>query len=131
MKIGAGGKAQVRPNLTTNDTVGGSTTFDNITPSGYSFAEIALPIISNGFLSAFSSGGAGYNNIRRPIAYKAYIKGDTPHYEAADGKSFGCGGSASISYRGNTIDIDKLTSWGFGNGYQGCVILRYFNPDKI
>lgn len=112
--IGAGGMAQVVDSSTSSYTYeGGATQFGDITSSAN---EYVLQGSSNELYNT-----TGVNVICE--AYGGGIGGGYASRTNANGFNFGAGG-------GGYYNINSTPKYNLGNGYQGCVKLRFFNPEK-
>ena len=133
--IGSGGQALVDYSTNYDYSIpqGGITRFGN-EYANFLNATVPQTITDDGVVGvrAVSPGAFGLYAITPNNAYKAFTDWSDYHYENCDAISYGGGGLAWVSYSFRPVSADSNPSnWGFGNGKQGCVILRYFDPSKV
>lgn len=134
--IGAGGIAYRRFDNDANidaRTRGGITTFDDIVanPMG-SCTSKAHPTLKYGSMYASVAGGLGLDNMAR-WAYSSNTPEADFHFSENDAIAYGGGGSIVVNYTNALNETQALTALlvgGAGNGKQGCVKIRFYNPEK-
>ena len=126
--VGAGGLAGVYGNGNTPAHAPGRTSFKTLGTDNLFWLDSTRVDIG---VNLSIAGGSGLTRANIVGAYKENpVDYNDFHVDGADGTKYGMGGSAAISYEGTTEQNAVLKRFGLGNGYQGCVILRWFDPDK-
>ena len=126
--VGAGGLAGVYANGNIPTHAPGSTSFKTLGTNKLCWQNgVKVDIGAN--LSVAGGSGLTRANIvgatkENPVDYNDF------HVDDADGTEYGMGGSAAITYEGTTQQNAILKRFGLGNGHQGCVKLRWFDPVK-